>query len=81
MHNRDDSDRLSWALSALVVVIMGVAVGVSSGESQPPGDSDGAGHGGPASAERPPQTESRAVSHPDTARSDQPLPAARPARL
>jgi hypothetical protein len=81
MQNRDDSDRLSWALSALVVLIMGVAVGVSSGESQPPSDSDAAGHAGTPSAERPPQAESRAVSHPDTARSDQPLPAARPARL
>jgi hypothetical protein len=78
MHSREDSDRLSWTLSALVVLIMGVAVGISSRESSSAHDSDS---GRPTAAERPSHPESHAKSRSGTNRSKEPLPAERPARL
>jgi hypothetical protein len=78
MHNREDSDRLSWTLSALVVLIMAAAVGISSRESSPSHDPD---PGSPTATDRPPHAETHALSLSGTARSPEALPTARPARL
>jgi hypothetical protein len=78
MHGREDSDRLSWTLSALVVVIMGLAVVISSRESSSAHDTDS---GSPRAAERPPHPESHAKSRSGTARSPEPLSTERAARL
>jgi hypothetical protein len=96
MHNREDSDRLSWTLSALVVLIMAAAVGISSRESPPSHESQSAqdsqpaqdsqsAHdrdpGSPTATDRPPHAETRALPRSGTTRSLEALPTARPARL
>jgi hypothetical protein len=78
MHSRDDSDRLSWALSALVVLIMGVAVGVSSRQSPPAHNPD---PGTPTADEQSQHSEVHAQSRSGTARSPEPLSTERAARL
>jgi hypothetical protein len=78
MHGREDSDRLSWTLSALVVLIMGLAVVISSRESSSAHDADS---GSPPAAERPPHPESHAKSRSGTTRSKEPLSTERAARL
>jgi hypothetical protein len=90
MHNREDSDRLSWTLSVLVVLIMAAAVGISSRESPPSHESHSAQEsqsardpdpGSPTVSDRPPHAETHALSRSGSARSMEALPTARPARL
>jgi len=78
MHSREDSDRLSWALSALVVVIMGVAVGVSSRETSSANDSDPRTR---TAVERPQHPETQAESRSGTTGTLKSPSAERPALL
>jgi hypothetical protein len=78
MHGREDSDRLSWTLSALVVVIMGLAVVISSRESSSAHDTDS---GTPTAAKQPAHPESQAKSRSGTTRSPEPRSTDRAARL